>query len=135
MSRTLAAILSTLVLGAGAGLPAAAHYAKAPAHAAGSAVPSGGPALHRTVTVDPQGAARTIEVVRGARVEITIHGAGPGALHLHGYDVEVAAEAGKPAILTFDATHNGRFPVAMHVTDDLLGDIDRPVLYIEVRAP
>jgi hypothetical protein len=68
-------------------------------------------------------------------VRLSLNGAGAGELHLHGYDIEVQAEAGEPAFFVFDAAHTGRFPVEMHVEDALLGRRAKAVLYIEVRAP
>jgi len=132
MSRSIAVILLTLVLGVG--LPASAHDGTA--QGASPAALSGLPVDHASVTVNPEaGSAQTIEATQGRQLILTIFGAGAGVLHLHGYDIEIPAAAGEPAILTFDAVHAGRFPVSMHVTDLLLGDIEKPLLYIEVRAP
>jgi hypothetical protein len=134
MSCSAAVVLLALALAAGAGLPARAHDGKT--HDASTTAPSALPSDHLTVTVDPgDGGARTLEVAQGRQLVLTILGAGSGILHLHGYDVEVMAVSGEPAVLAFDARHAGRFPVSMHVTDLLLGDIEKPVLFIEVRAP
>ena len=132
MSRSLAVILLTLALGAGR--LASAHDGTT--HAADPAAPSGLPTVHETANVDPEGgSAPTVEAPQGRKLVLTILGAGEGVLHLHGYDIEIASVAGEPAVLTFDALHAGRFPVSMHVNDLLLGDIEKPVLFIEVRAP
>ena len=86
------------------------------------------------VTIDPDApAAEVVRITRGAHVHLTVNGAGVNELHLHGYDIEVEGEAGQPALFVFDATHTGRFPLEMHVEDDLLGKGEKAVLYIEVR--
>lgn len=134
MSRYLSNILMMFVLGFVAGPPVSAHDGKI--HDAGPAASSAGPTVHKTITVAPDGSgAPTVEVAQGAHVVLEVLGVGPGALHLHGYSIDVVAEAGAPAVLTFDAAHAGRFPVVKHVTDLLLGDLEKPVLFVEVRAP
>lgn len=101
---------------------------------AGSAPAAEGDVLKVAATVDPD-APGVVRVPLGARVRLTVHGAGGGTLHLHGYDLEVEAVAGSPAVLALDATHAGRFPLEMHVACDLLGRCEKAVLYLEVRAP
>jgi hypothetical protein len=66
-------------------------------------------------------------------VHLTVRGAGANEMHLHGYDIEAKGEADQPALFVFDATHTGRFPLKMHVEDDLLGSSEKAVLYLEVR--
>jgi hypothetical protein len=85
------------------------------------------------VTVDADAPAQVVRIIRGARVHLTVLGAGANEMHLHGYDIEVQGEADQPALFVFDATHTGRFPLQMHVEDDLLGSTEKAVLYIEVR--
>lgn len=87
------------------------------------------------VALDSGAAPQVVSVALGARVRLTVTGAEGRALHLHGYDIEASAPAGAPVVLEFDASHEGRFAVEMHVTDDLLGAREKPVLWIEVRAP
>ena len=85
-------------------------------------------------TVDPDSAAAlVVRVTRGARVHLTVLGAGANEMHLHGYGIEVKGEADQPALFVFDAIHTGRFALEMHVEDDLLGSTEKAVLYIEVR--
>jgi hypothetical protein len=62
-----------------------------------------------------------------------VFGAGANALHLHGYDIAVKAAPDQPALVIFDAVHTGRFPLEMHLTDDLFGRDAKAVLYIEVH--
>ncbi len=90
----------------------------------------------RDITVEAgDGSAPLIEVGDGERVRLVIHGAGEGVLHFHGYDLEARAVDGEPAILTFHAHHNGRFPVMTHVHDQVLGDQEKAILFVEVRTP
>jgi hypothetical protein len=113
---------------------ATAHDTAGPDAAAPAAVREDATAL--IATVDPEApVAAPIQVALGAHVHLTVLGAGPGALHLHGYDLTASIAEGQPAIFVFDATHAGRFPLMGHVTDPLLGSRERAVLYIEVRAP
>jgi len=86
-------------------------------------------------TVDAAAAEPPVaRVALGATVMLTVHGAGDHMLHLHGYDIEAGGDSHLPATFLFEASHAGRFPVVMHVSDDLLGRSERAVLYIEVRA-
>jgi len=102
--------------------------------ATGSATSSKTTDTNIVATIDPDApGAEVVRVTRGAFVHLTVLGAGASELHLHGYDIEVTAEAGQPALIVFDATHTGRFPLVMHVEDDLLGSSEKAVLYIEVR--
>lgn len=89
-----------------------------------------------TVRLDPEAAVPpVVRVPPGAHVHLTVVGAEAGELHLHGYDVEAAGGGAAPAVLVFEATHEGRFPVEAHVEDDLMGRRSRAVLFVEVRAP
>lgn len=59
----------------------------------------------------------------------------PVELHLHGYDIEVAATPEAPAIMRFEAFATGRFPINVHGFGDESHDEGerRPVLmYLEV---
>lgn len=132
MFRAGGIFLLSVLLVLGPAATATAHDGAAHAPAA----VDGGADARLTVEVDPEAeGVGTVVVVQGLRVEVTIIGAGAGELHLHGYDVTLRAEAGRPAVITFDAEHAGRFPLAMHVEDALLGSRDKALLYIEVRAP
>ncbi|MDH3668638.1 MAG: hypothetical protein OEN23_17070 [Paracoccaceae bacterium] len=89
----------------------------------------------REVTADANGETAPVIVVdQGDRVRLTIHGAGTGVLHFHGYDLEARAVDGEPAILKFHAHHNGRFPVMTHVHDKVLGEQEKALLFVEVRT-
>ncbi len=94
-----------------------------------------GSELTVSVQIDPTDAAPPVVTVPlGAHVRLNMAGAGAAELHLHGYDVE-ASGGDRRKVLVFHAAHEGRFPVAAHIEDALLGQRDRPVLFVEVRAP
>lgn len=88
-----------------------------------------------SVVIDPGAAtAPVVRVRHGDHVHLTVTGAGASELHLHGYDIAVRGSPGSPVTIVFDASHMGRFPVEMHVEDDLLGPREKAVLFIEVRG-
>jgi len=102
---------------------------------AGPPTPGGGAATRFAATVPSDGAEVPVLAIRqGTRALLEIHGAGTAELHLHGYDIEAAGSANGPAELIFQADHQGRFPVEMHLEDDLLGRAERAILYVEVRG-
>ncbi len=102
---------------------------------AGAAAATAGTPTEIAVALDSGSDPQVVTVALGARVRLTMTGAEGRELHLHGYDIAASAPAGAPVVLEFDAGHEGRFAVEMHVTDDLLGAREKPVLWIEVRAP
>lgn len=62
-----------------------------------------------------------IDVCTGQQVTIAIDVEQAGALHLHGYDDQVPAQAvavGDQVELTFSAIRAGQFPLALHVGAD-----------------
>lgn len=131
MSHARVAWLLPLLVALALPAPVAAHDGRPHSNAAAGAAD-----LSLEITVDSEAAiAETVTVPVGARVELVIHGAGEGDLHLHGYDIAVMAGADGPAVLVFEAATAGRYPVAMHFEDPLLGSRDKAVLYVEVRAP
>lgn len=92
-----------------------------------------GEMVELSIPVDLDTAAPVVEVARGVRVRLSLEGAGDHELHLHGFDITVAAKAGAPAVFEFDALHSGRFAIVAHGVEDLLGRGEKPVAYIEVR--
>jgi hypothetical protein len=60
---------------------------------------------------------QTFHVKRGDEVTLRVASDRQITLHLHGYDVERAAEPDKPAVFSFTATATGRFPMEEHVPD------------------
>ena len=71
--------------------------------------------------------AKTIEVRRGEAVELTWSADRRSVVHLHGYDIEVTVDAGKPQTMAFRAYATGRFPIEMH------GDRHTVLIYLEVH--
>src|SRR3954447_9734041 len=70
-----------------------------------------------------------LRVVRGTELERRWPVDRPLALHLHGYDIEVAAAPGTVAAMRLTARATGRFPIEIH--DSAPGHA-RPLLYLEV---
>ena len=70
----------------------------------------------------------TLRVKRGERVELRWKSDRPIALHLHGYDIERSAAPQAPAVMAFEATIAGRFPVSEHGGSGH----HRAILYLEV---
>lgn len=125
---------ATLVAGVVAILAVDGAWAHGPDATDQPSVASGAP-LSLTVQIDPADAVPPVVTVPlGAHVRLNVTGAGAAELHLHGYDVEASGRDG-PAVLVFHAAHEGRFPVAAHVEGGLLGRRDKPMLFVEVRAP
>ena len=81
------------------------------------------------------GAASVIEVPKGSHVRLLLTGAGEREMHLHGYDVLVEGTSDGPAVFEFDAEHTGRFPITVHGVEDLLGQGEKALAYVEVRDP
>lgn len=50
----------------------------------------------------------------GDQLELTVVSARDDELHLHGYDLTLALQAGQPGTLQFPATHAGRFEIELH---------------------
>lgn len=128
-ARCAALVVAALVLVPGPGVLAQGTDAEGQAAEPGAEV-------RLSVRIDPEAAVPpVVRVPLGAHVRLALLGAGAGELHLHGYDVEAAGGGAAPAVLVFEASHEGRFPVEAHVEDDLMGRRSRAVLFVEVRAP
>ena len=116
-----AALLLTLTGCAGTDKPPAASAAStAPSSSASSGASSapGTPAGQRIeVTVaggEVTGDTGRIPVAAGERVTLVVTSDVADEVHLHGYDLTAALEAGAPAELAFDATVPGVFGVELH---------------------
>lgn len=59
-------------------------------------------------------AERTLKVVKGEQVRITVSSNTAGVLHLHGYRLEAKLAPGTPAELAFRAHATGRYPLEWH---------------------
>jgi hypothetical protein len=71
--------------------------------------------------------AGTVSVRRDDAVELTWSADRRSIVHLHGYDIEVTVDAGKPQTMAFRARATGRFPIEMH------GDRHTVLIYLEVH--
>jgi hypothetical protein len=72
-------------------------------------------------------AAKTLQVRRGDTVELIWSADRRSVLHLHGYDIEITVDAGKPQTMAFRASATGRFPIEMH------GGRHTVLVYLEVH--
>jgi hypothetical protein len=75
------------------------------------------------------GGPRTLQAVRGERVELLWISDRTVTLYLHGYDIEVTVDAGSPQRMTFTARATGRFPVEVHGGSGR----DRTLIHVEVH--
>ncbi len=55
-----------------------------------------------------------IRVSQGERAEIRWVTDEATAIHLHGYDIEISLEPGRPSTMSFEANASGRFPITSH---------------------
>lgn len=76
--------------------------------------------------------AQVISIPLGSNVQLRLTTPEPTELHLHGYDLSVAAGPQMVAVMTFHAEHAGRFAIVSHGGDDLLGRGEKSLAYIEV---
>ncbi len=60
------------------------------------------------------GSPNTLRVTRGEIVELQWTTDEATTLHLHGYNIELPIEPGKPGVMTFEAYAAGRFPMEAH---------------------
>jgi hypothetical protein len=70
--------------------------------------------------------AKTVQVRRDESVELIWSADRRSTLHLHGYDIEITVDAGKPQTMAFRARATGRYPIEMH------GGRHAVLLYLEV---
>ena len=73
------------------------------------------------------GTAKTVQVRRGDAVELIWSTDRRSVLHLHGYDIEITVDAGKPQTMAFRARATGRFPIEIH------GGRHTVLVYLEVH--
>jgi len=62
----------------------------------------------------PENGVQTFKVRQNDRVLVTISTDRKAELHLHGYDVKIAAQPALPGQLDFIAKISGRFPLTIH---------------------
>ena len=92
----------------------------------GSSAPDTATAL---ITVDRIGRAaggrKRITVKKGGSVDLTVTTAIADDVHVHGYDLEKEAEAGKPVTFRFKADIDGVFEVEVHKpTDNQIAELE-----------
>jgi len=75
-----------------------------------------------------------IRVAQGDTVELEFTGDEAAELHLHGYDMLVSLEPGRPAVLRIEAKIAGRFPLEAHAFGTKGGrrHMHSVILYLEV---
>ena len=78
---------------------------------------------------------RTIKVLQGNAVKLKWVSDEALILHLHGYDLTINLMAGEPGTMVFKAHATGRYPVAIHHTNNhnKSGHHGSAVLYLEVH--
>jgi glucose/arabinose dehydrogenase len=100
--------------------PATTNAAPVPA----TANPDGSVTIKVTVGTDDfdtTGGKRVVQVKKGANVTIVLTDAATKqTYHLHGYDIEVDADQGKPGSISFTADQTGQFDLESHVTNKTL---------------
>lgn len=82
-----------------------------------------------SITVDRIGRAaggpKHITVKKGGSVDLTVTTAIADEVHVHGYDLEKEAEAGKPVTFRFEADLDGVFEVEVHKpTDNQIAELE-----------
>ena len=78
---------------------------------------------------------RRVVVAKNTLLEIHWHSDESGALHVHGYDIDVRLQANKTVTSRFLAKASGRYPVTSHGFADQTGHAHGhgALLYIEVH--
>ena len=75
------------------------------------------------VNGQPVGGKRKISVKKGDTIRLKVTSDVPGAIHVHGFDLEQEAGPGKPASFTFKANIEGRFEVESHASNAQIAEI------------
>ena len=66
------------------------------------------------------GGTRVVSVPKGTSVTINMTASDAEDYHLHGYDLEQKADAGKTSTFEFTADQSGQFDLESHLTEDTL---------------
>jgi hypothetical protein len=82
-----------------------------------------------SITVDKTGRAvgglKHITLKQGGSVDLTVTPAVADEVHVHGYDIEKEAEAGRPVTFRFKADMDGVFEVEVHEpTDNQIAELE-----------
>jgi FtsP/CotA-like multicopper oxidase with cupredoxin domain len=86
---------------------------------ASSSSPKGGTAVQRLAIKNykPVGGVRSLKFKQGDQVRLEVTVDSPNTLHLHGYDIEINAKPGKPAVFKFKAKNQGLFELESHTAE------------------
>ena len=71
----------------------------------------------------PVGGVQTIEVEQGETARFRVSTETPQEVHLHGYDLEEASTAERPAEFSFEADEPGIFEIEIHGTGTQIGEL------------
>jgi heme/copper-type cytochrome/quinol oxidase subunit 2 len=89
-----------------------------------ASVACGAPALAAQRAVEvvlergrPIGVTQAVRVVRDDEVTLTVRSDRADELHLHGYNLQLHLEPGRPGTLHFTARRTGRFSVELHKSE------------------
>jgi Cupredoxin-like domain len=66
---------------------------------------------------------QTVKAEQGQKVMVTVTSDEADELHVHGYDKEVAMQAGKPGSVTFTADTKGTFEIETHESGKLVAKL------------
>jgi cytoskeletal protein RodZ len=72
----------------------------------------------------PQGGVRRLSFEKGERIRFRVRSNAADEVHVHGYDVTKAVPAGGSALLSFEATIEGRFEVELHEAGSQLAELE-----------
>ena len=78
----------------------------------------------RVVNGQPRGGVRTLSFDKGERIRFRVRSNAADEVHVHGYDVTKAVPAGGSALLSFEATIEGRFEVELHEAGSQLAELE-----------
>lgn len=126
----LTVILSTLSGVFGVPAPAYAHGKKT---SQGVSNQSDQDVVTITATIETNAPPKVINAIKNDRLHIQINGAISSELHLHGYDISADTSSSGSAIFELHAIYTGRFPIVAHGVEDLLGNSEKAILYLEIR--
>lgn len=94
----------------------------------------------RTVALEivarkPRGGVRTVRIVRGETLTLSIRADESMTVHVHGYDLAQQVTARSEVSMTFVARRVGRFPVSAHLPGAAGGKhaAEPTLLYLEVH--
>jgi hypothetical protein len=78
----------------------------------------------RVVDGRPQGGVRTLSFDAGERIRFRVRSNTADEVHVHGYDVTKSVPGGGSALLSFEATIEGRFEVELHEAGTQVAELE-----------